>query len=232
MRTLLIGVGGVAVLLGVIFVVIGLTAPSQVVIQHRRFIAAEPPAAMKVVAQAQNWKDLLAAEQPIITSVTVDSGKAQGDEPGTPQWTFKFKNGKVWHLVETAYEPPHDLHLSGVDASGLSDLQIHVLLEAGLRGGTVATFRITFSPDGFVSKAESQLGYAAQMRHVAIGFLDHVAEKLGVADIGVDAYIAKLDAERKKQAAAAADGGTPDGGTADGGTAGSTDGGTAAAAGH
>jgi hypothetical protein len=227
MRTLLIGVGGVAVLLGIIFVVIGLTAPSEVVIQHRRFIAAEPPAAMKVVADAKNWKDLFSAELPIISSVTTESGTAEGDKPGNPQWTFKFKNGKVWHLVETAYEPPHDLHLSGIDASGLSDLQIHVLLESGLRGGTVATFRMAFSPDGFVSKAESQLGYASQMRHVAIGFLDHVAKKLGVADIGVDAYIAQLDAEKKKKAAEAADGGMPDGGTA-----GATDGGTAAAAGH
>lgn len=233
MRTFLIGIGGIVVLAALVFLVLGLTGPDSLTVQHRRFIAAEPPEVFKVVSNPESWPVLFRyrGDHEI---VKVTEAKDKGGKQ--PEWVIHFKNGKTWREIITAYEPPHDIHFTGIDTPGVQDWQMHVLLEPGARGGTVATFRITFSPDGFVARAASQLGFQAQLRHAAIGFLDNVAKKLGVANETVDVYVARHMAEIRREAML--DGGTKDGGAKDAGTAadgathsaaeGKTDGGTAA----
>ncbi len=195
MRTLGFAAIGTAVVALLAFLVIGLLAPSRVTIQHRRFIAAEPPEVFAVIADHERWPELWDD----LTRVEVIERGPEG-EVGTRRRVYR-RDGTTWTELVSAYDPPYDLHFSGVDTPGVVDWQMQLTLQPGARGGTVATIRISYEPEGFVSRVVNELGFEQTLRHNAMHFLDAVARALGVETVTVDEYAIRMAQRRAKEAA-------------------------------
>lgn len=204
MRTFVIGATGVVIVAILVFLLVGFLAPRDIVVQHRRFIAAEPTEVWKVISDYRAWPELFqygdpeAAAVKKVEVVSEDSGGV-----GTTR-AITFTDGSVWRDMVSVYEPPYNLRFSGEQTPGVTDWQNHILLEPGARGGTVATFRVSFSPAGFLPRVMTQLYYEAVIRHHAIDFLDGVAARLGVENTTVEQYVAAQRHQRARDAAEAA----------------------------
>ncbi len=196
MRTLGFAAIGSAVVALIAFLVIGLLAPHEVAIQHRRFIAAEPPEVFAVLAEHDRWPKLWDD----VTRVEILEG-GDGQAVGTKRRLY-FEEGTRFTEVVTAYEPPYDLHFSGIETPGVTDWQVQIALQPGARGGTVATLRIGYEPDGFVRRVLNELGFQKALKHTAMRLLDNVARELGVENVTVDEYAIRMAQARARKASA------------------------------
>ena len=194
MRTLGFAAIGSAVVALLAFLVVGLLAPSRVAIQHRRFIAAEPPEIFALIARNENWPKLWNG----VSRVEIIEKGAEGGV-GTKRRLY-FDEGPAWTELITAYEPPYDLHFSGIETPGVMNWQVQITLQPGARGGTVATLRIDYEPDGFVRRVLNELGGEQALKHTAMRFLDNVARELQVENVTVDEYAIRMAQARAKKA--------------------------------
>ena len=202
MRTFLIGAAGVVVVAAIAFFLIGFLSPREITVQHRRFIAAEPLPVWNAVADYRAWPSYFEHGEPGASQVSKVEVKAIDDGGVGTERTIDFTDGSEWRDMVSVYEPPYDLRFSGVNTPGVLDWQNHILLEPGARGGTVATFRVSFTPDGFLARVMTQIYYESIIRHQAIAFLNGVAGRLGVENTNVEQYVLS---EAQKRAKAKAD---------------------------
>jgi len=206
MRTFLYGIAGVVVVSLIGGVVIGLLAPDRVEVQHRRFIAAEPPAVFEKVRDPQTWVQAwrLGSER-FVKVVEAGDGEVGSER------TFEINEGGRWVDMVSALEEPYVITFSGLDTRGAEDLHIQVRCDPGAQGGTVASLFIHYTPAGFFGRIESATGGEFNYRHGAQDFLQGVAELLGVEKIDVDTYVLEQAQARAREqvadeAAAAAEG--------------------------